>query len=384
MTWCAAARAAVLTGAVTVVGCAPHQSADRATTDEQPRLELIGVGRDTYAAIRREPLALAGNANSLIVIGQRSVIVVDAQFTREATFETLAAIRGLTSKPVSHVINTHWHDDHFAGNQVYRDTFPEVRFVLHENTLADLKTLGAPNRTGTRDAAPPLVAEFSRRLTAGLGVDSTAISPMERESLVNALRIMRQYLGELSSFREETDGIVVRDRLVLGEGINRVEVFWFGRGNTRGDLVVHVPGQGVVASGDLLVWPVPFAFGSYPRDWVAVLDSVASLRPSIIVPGHGVLQRDLLYLRQVQQVLAAARDSGAAAAARGDSLAVMLRDVRLARVRRSDVKDDGKWLGWMFENFFQRPVLTAAYNQARASSPPSSAFSRDGTALPSR
>ena len=359
------ASVAALSLACLWAGCAGRPPADRQDADAAARVAVSRLADGVYAAIRREPLALAGNANSVIVVGEHGVIVVDAQFTREATLETLAAVRALTAKPVSHVINTHWHDDHFAGNQVYRDTFPEVQFVLHENTLADLTTLGAPNRTGTRDGAPPLVAEYSRRLAVGLGIDSTPISPHERESLVNALRIMRQYLAELPGFRAETSGIVVRDRVTLGDGPHRVEVRWFGRGNTRGDLVVHLPEQRIVATGDLLVWPVPFAFNSYPHEWTAVLDSIAALRPAVVVPGHGAVQRDLSYLRETQGMLAAARDSGAAAAARGDSLATALRDVRLTLVRRSDVSDDGKWLDWMFENFFRRPALTAAYRQAR-------------------
>jgi cyclase len=46
----------------------------------------------------------------------------------------LAALRKPTDKPARYVINTHWHDDHIIGNQVYRDAFPGVEFIAHENT----------------------------------------------------------------------------------------------------------------------------------------------------------------------------------------------------------------------------------------------------------
>src|SRR4051812_45860123 len=101
-------------------------------------LQIVPLASNVYAAIRNAPLGLAGNANSLIVVRANDVIVVDAQFTRQATLETVAAIRRLTRLPVGYVINTHWHDDHLAGNQVYRDTFPNVRFVMHANTAEDL------------------------------------------------------------------------------------------------------------------------------------------------------------------------------------------------------------------------------------------------------
>src|SRR2546428_612147 len=85
---------------------------------------------DGFSALaRREPLGLANHANSLLIVNDSDVVVVDAQFTRAATLEVLAALRALTPKPVGYVINTHWHDDHVAGNQVYRDSFPGVQFV---------------------------------------------------------------------------------------------------------------------------------------------------------------------------------------------------------------------------------------------------------------
>src|SRR4051812_6178814 len=114
-------------------------------SDSTAGLELVRLDSGAYAAVRKDPLSLAGNSNSLIVVRDSDVVVVDAQFTRMATEETIVAIRKITRKPVAYVINTHWHDDHLAGDQVYRDSFPDVRFVMQENTAVDLVKLGAPN-----------------------------------------------------------------------------------------------------------------------------------------------------------------------------------------------------------------------------------------------
>src|SRR3954453_7036289 len=114
--------------------------------DSAAGLELIPLDSGAYAAVRKDPLSLAVNSNSLIVVRDSDVVVVDAQFTRRATQETIAAIRTITRKPVAYVINTHWHDDHLAGDQVYRDSFPGVRFVMQEETATDLEKAGAPHR----------------------------------------------------------------------------------------------------------------------------------------------------------------------------------------------------------------------------------------------
>src|SRR5215203_1025596 len=138
-----------------------------------PNLDIVQVDSGVFAAIRKEPLSLAVNSNSLIIVRDTDVVVVDAQFTRHATRETIAAIRRITSKPVSHVINTHWHDDHVAGNQVYQDSFPSVRFLMQENTAADLATLGVTNRKNQLEGAPSAADRFERLLKLDLGIDST-------------------------------------------------------------------------------------------------------------------------------------------------------------------------------------------------------------------
>ena len=334
-------------------------------TPPESRVELVKLADGVYAATRKEAIGLAQNANSLIVVGDRDVLVVDAQFTREATLETLAAIRGVTRNPVRYVVNTHWHDDHFAGNQVYRDTFPAVQFIIHQNTRADLRSQGAPNRENTKTGAPPLVEKYGRQMAMGLGADSTAISEQERVSLTDAIRIMNRYLAEQPGFRETMDGPAAQNFTSVNLGTTTVNVLWLGRANTRGDLVVHLPRQRIVATGDLVVHPIPFAFGSYPSEWVTALDSIMALNPARIVPGHGPVMSDVAYVRQVRNALADVLAPAAAIAERRDSMAVALRTITLEPHRRAMAGDE-KWMNYMFEQFFRRPSVIAAVQLARA------------------
>ena len=75
--------------------------------------------------------------------------------------------------------------------------------------------------------------------------------------------------------------------MTLRLGKRAVNVIWFGESeHSRRSCGPRAVG-GIVATGDLVVHPVPFGFNSYPREWITVLDSVAALRPRSIVPGHG-------------------------------------------------------------------------------------------------
>ncbi len=86
------------------------------------------------------------------------------------------------------------------------------------------------------------------------------------------------------------------DSLILRRGERTIVIRYLGRGNTRGDLSVWLPREGVLATGDLLVNPVPYSFGSYLGDWVATLRKLRTLPARAIVPGHGAIQRDWSYL----------------------------------------------------------------------------------------
>jgi len=79
---------------------------------------------------------------------------------------------------------------------VYRDSFPGVRFVMQVYTAVDFATLGASNRTGTVQGAPPVADRYARLLDMGLGIDSTPVSEAERASVLSALGIIRQYVAE--------------------------------------------------------------------------------------------------------------------------------------------------------------------------------------------
>jgi len=126
---------------------------------------------------------------------------------------------------------------------------------------------------------------------------------------------------------------------------------------------VFLPAEGVVATGDLVGAPVPFGFGSYPSEWIAVLDSVDALGGSTFVPGHGPVLRGPSYLRLVRSALAVARERTRAAAAHGDSLPQVLRAVPLDDIRAEFAGAD-PWKSALFDRFFREPVVSRLYEEA--------------------
>jgi glyoxylase-like metal-dependent hydrolase (beta-lactamase superfamily II) len=80
-----------------------------------------------------------------------------------------------------------------------------------------------------------------------------------------------------------------------------------GEGNTPGDLVVYVPEEKVVATGDLVVHPSPYAIGSNLAPWPATMERLMELGATTYVPGHGPAMRDTTYIRDVKALLESTR-----------------------------------------------------------------------------
>ena len=79
---------------------------------------------------------------------------------------------------------------------------------------------------------------------------------------------------------------------------------FLGRANTDGDAVAWLPRQRIVMTGDIVVSPIPFGFGSYPESWIAVLARLKALNPAMLVPGHGEPMADTAYLDRLSATIA--------------------------------------------------------------------------------
>ena len=158
--------------------------------------------------------------------------------------------------------------------------------------------------------------------------------------------------------------MTVADSLVLRRGARTIEIRYLGRANTRGDLVVYLPRERVAITGDILVAPVPFAFGSYLGDWVKTLAALRSLDAAVIVPGHGSVQRDWRYLDQLSALLRSTLAQTAAAAAEGKDLETTRKTVNLDSLTRVFAAGSPLKAG-AFQNVFITPAVERAYLEAK-------------------
>ena len=179
----------------------------------------------------------------------------------------------------------------------------------------------------------------------------------------------RADLPKFNGLREAPPTLTFADKMVLQRGERRIELLWLGLGNTRGDVVVYLPKERIVATGDLLVLPIPFAFGSYYEEWAKTLAKVDALGADVLLPGHGPIQRDREALRAVQAMLQALVREVKAAAVAGATLEETRQRVTLADWKEKFAADD-KTRQVAFASFVLRAAVERVWRQARGEADP--------------
>ena len=352
--------ARILLGLLATAAVATAQRADAAG---DPGFKVERLAEGVYAAVRTDPPGLMVDANSLFIVNDADVVVVDAP---EASAEMIAALRKITAKPVSYLINTHWHDDHVIGNAAWRKAWPGIRFIGHASLRDYLPTTGAKNRDGMIKGAPAFAGQMQAQMDKGKNLQDQPISDEERTSYASDIRLVRHYMEVVPGTPTVLPDIDVNEGLTLVRGARRIEVRHPGSGHTRADLVVWLPAERIVATGDLVVWPVPLVGNdqSHVRDWPAALDALLKLEPAVFVPGHGPVLRSADYPRQMRDLFASINEQVAASVAHGATLEDTRKAVDLAAFRER-FAGDSKVRRFAFGMYVAGPAVESAYRDAK-------------------
>ena len=269
-------------------------AADASTADKE-LFELKPVADGIYAAIAAPRYKV--NSNAAVILTNDGVVVVDSHSKPSAAFALYREIQSITKQPIKRIINTHFHWDHWQGNQVYAEAFPGLEIITSERTRENL----------TRpDAGSGGVAYIEKQLQLvpkeieKLGNDlASATDPAQRARLEANLRQTETYLEELRKIKPALPTRTFDQTVTLNVGDREIQILLLGRGHTDGDVFIHLPKEKVVATGDALIDWMPFMNDGYPEDWVRTLDALEKFDFTQIIPGHGGVmpKQDLTFFR---------------------------------------------------------------------------------------
>jgi glyoxylase-like metal-dependent hydrolase (beta-lactamase superfamily II) len=300
-----------------------------------------------------------------VIINEHDVIVVDANITTSSSRLVIDEIKRLTPNPVRYVIATHAHSDHIYGNQAYREAWPGVDFIAHHTVRDDVINDDIPSfEKNLNTEYPAIIARVKTALATGRRSNGAVVTPQDHADLTRQLQLYEWFVREAGTFRPLPPTITVTDSLVIHRGDRTVVIRHLGRANTHGDLIIHLPGERIVATGDIVVSPTPFSFGSYLGDWVATLAALKRYDAAVILPGHGEPMRDWSYVDRLSTLFAGTLAQVRAAAAGGASLDSVRKVVTLDAFRAQWAGTDRYKLR-AFDNLFRTPAVERAYLEAR-------------------
>jgi len=254
-----------------------------AQTADKDLFELKKVGDGVYGAIAAT--RYKSNCNAAVIMTDDGVIVVDSHSTPSASRAVYTQIQGITKKPVIKVINTHFHWDHWQGNEAYSAANPKLEIIATQKTKENLTK---------PDAGVGGVPYIEKQLAALPGEIERLKNDILKESDADKKRNLESNLQQAESFMQELKQMkpalptrTVTTTVTLREQGREIQLHVLGRGHTDGDLYIYMPKEKVIATGDALIEWMPFLNDGYPEDWVQTLSAVEKLDFTHIVPGHG-------------------------------------------------------------------------------------------------
>jgi cyclase len=263
-----------------------------------------------YAAIAKP--AYKVNCNAAIIMFDDSVLVVDTHSKPSAARALIEQIKKLTDKPVRYVVNTHFHWDHYQGNQAYPSSWPAgVEIISSEATRLNIEQRGIPRVKHEITTMPQEIEKLKTDLAA-------ATDPKQKQELQSNLSQAQDYFAELKSMQVALPTFTFDHSLILHRKSRTVEMFWLGNAHTNGDVFVYLPKEKILVTGDALHGWTPLMGDSYPYDWITTLDKAEKLDFDQVLGGHGDVMRGKekfelwkQYLRDLMDQTAQAYSSGA-------------------------------------------------------------------------
>ncbi|MEW6320333.1 MAG: MBL fold metallo-hydrolase [Acidobacteriota bacterium] len=260
------------------LGAAQEASRPPGTSYSGKAFTFHTIADGVYHAVGTGALVVMSNAT--IIEGDRDVLVVDSHVTPGGAWALREELKAITPKPIRYVVNSHFHFDHSHGNQIYG---PDVEIIGHEFARQQMvagKSLDSPAYEFFVGGVPNTIAALESKLQAA--VDEKTRGELERQ-----LAIQRNHLDGTRAVRPTPPNVTLSHRLTLYRGQREIRLLHLGRGHTGGDLVVHLPKERIIATGDLLVEGTSYMGDAYFTEWIATIEALKQVDFDTVLPGHG-------------------------------------------------------------------------------------------------
>jgi cyclase len=295
-----------------------------AQTASEEKFALKKVGDGIWAAVAEVRYKV--NSNAAVIETNDGIVIVDTHSKPSAARSLYKEIQAVSKKPVTKIINTHFHWDHWQGNEVYASANPGLEIITTEQTKQNLTTpdVGAGGVPFIEKQLAALPGEIAKLKDDIQKAPNAEVKGRLQSNLAQA----EAYLQELKQIKPALPTRTVSKTVTLQEGGREIQLHVLGRGHTNGDLYIYMPKEKVVATGDAVVDWMPFLNDGYPEEWAQTVAALEKLDIVQIIPGHGepAPKAHLVFFRGYLTDLVAAVKTAAAGGATLDEMKTKVAD----------------------------------------------------------
>jgi len=237
-------------------------------------LEKLDDG--VWAAIATEGGHAICNAG-IIDLGEETLIF-DAFMTPEAAEDLRKTAKELTGRDAKYLVNSHYHNDHIGGNQVFDDAV-----IISTKKTRELIAKYQPEEIEFAKSDDAV-----QRLAGYASADLSAMSEHEKTQNVMWKGYYECYVTAADILRIELPTLLVEKELTIAGTKQTAQLLAYGEGHTEADLFLYLPEKKILFLGDLLfIENQPWMREANLEGWLARLDSINIIDSQKIVPGHG-------------------------------------------------------------------------------------------------
>lgn len=269
-----------------------------------------------------EITGLGGNV--VVKETSRGVILIDAGTSYEAGLRIKEIVTGITQKPISHIILTHYHYDHTRGLAAFPK---DVTIMGHKNISAALKKDEAELKKEIEVTIPQKIKEIKEKLA------SSKIDKTQKAKLDSALKAETANLKSQQNIRIVYPTAFYEKESVIIDEKDTILLYHPGNAHTNGDTWVLFKNEKIAALGDMLFTnTMPYIdeqMGANTLNWINTLDELASRNYNVYISGHANLAKSA-DLKRFTAYLTDLRAAVKAEIEKGKSLGETIKAVDLA------------------------------------------------------
>ena len=237
-------------------------------------------------------------SNNVVIVNDREVVLVDDGTTPTAAGAFLEDIKLITNKPVSAVVNTHFHYDHTDGNSVFP---PDVQIIAHEYVRTAILTFNVLEREPFKTSQTTRLAAQMAALREQIAAEKDNARKTELTKQLASAQALSEQLREI---KPTPPNVTYASKMVLYKGGREIQLLFLGRGHTGGDTFVYLPRERIVCTGDMDEGSrIAYMGDAFFDEWVATLEALKKLNFTLVLPGHGRPFRDKSVITAFQSYL---------------------------------------------------------------------------------